>query len=242
MLLANFLDKTWNGQQFVLCSINNSQKESAMNKPCFILSASLLGMSASGLAQASTVTEYPSIGSWLSSASNVTSYTFSGAPNNGVVVFGAGTVTFGPGIFSATSGNGKIFNDNFYGSGVQYVSDDPGGGVPGARVSVAFSSPADVTGLEFTLGSFFAASSVSISVNGTAIPSVTVSAGAPTTVFLGVTSGTPITNITFGSTSGEMDLVGGYSTSTTVPLPAAAWLMLSGLGGLVSVCRKKKAP
>jgi hypothetical protein len=212
-----------------------------MNKPWFILSASLLGMSASGLAQATTVTEFPSIGSWLSSVSNVTSYTFSGAPAGGKVAFGAGTVTFGPGTFSATSSNGFIYNDNFYGSGIQYVSDDPDVGPTNAGLSVTFSSSADVTGLEFALGSFFAASSVSISVNGTAIPSVTVSAAAPTTVFLGVTSGTPITNITFGSTSGEMDLVGAYSTSTTVPLPAAAWLMLSGLGGLVSVCRKKKA-
>jgi hypothetical protein len=210
------------------------------SKVFWALSVGLVSVCASGLVSADAITEYSSLTTWDAMVSNVSVYNISGAAPGGEIVFGNASATFGPGTFTPGSDQGYVFNDNAYGTGLQYFADDPGQiGGQNASVNVAFNASADVTALAFTLGTYSEGDSVSILVNGLPIAPVTLSSGRPTSAFLGVTDKSgPITSITFSEGGGEMDVIGSYATARAVvapeidPTSAASGLTLL-LGGLV---------
>jgi hypothetical protein len=207
-----------------------------------------LGIFATGLVSADAVTEYTSLANWTADISNASVYKFSGA-------IGALTpftsVTFGPGTFTTGQGFGLIFNDGQYGSGVQYVSDDPiafGGGDQPASVTVSFNASANVTALAFTLGTDSQASNVDISVNGRALAPVAVSPAFPTAFFAATDISGPITNITFtASNFGEMDVINSYVTASAVTsapeidAASATSAMTLLFGGLAVLRARKRA-
>jgi hypothetical protein len=191
------------------------------------------GALAAGLVSADTVTEYTSLGSWDAAVTDVVSYAINGGvPAGGLFEEGTLPVTFGPGTFVA-NGNaaGYLVNDGAYGTGVQYFTDSIGlGGGDGtsASLTVSFNASTDVSALAFTIGTFSEGDYVNILVNGMPIAPITLSAGAPTSAFLGVTDTSgPITSTTFtvpisefsGRSDfniGEIDVIGSYSTAKAV--------------------------
>jgi hypothetical protein len=205
-----------------------------------------LGISVTGLASADGVSEYTSSASWSTAVNKVSDYGFSGAVGELTPFI---SVAFGPGTFTTGEGFGLLYNDGQYGTGVQYVSDDPaafGGGSQLASVTVSFSAAADVTALAFTLGADSAASTVDVSVNGSALGPLAVSPAFPTTFFGATDTSGPITSITFTSLNfGEMDVIGSYSTASAVTKapevdPASATSMLTLLFGGLAVLRGRK--
>lgn len=195
-----------------------------------------LGISATGLASAQGVSEYTSAAGWSTAVNDVSDYKFSGAMGP-LSVFGESGVTFGPGTFTTGQGFGLIYNDGQYGAGVQYVSDDPiafGGGNQPASVTVSFRAAADVTALAFTLGADSQASTIDVSVNGSAVGPVAVSSSIPTKFFGATDTSGPITSITFTALNfGEMDVINSYATGSAVasapeidPASAASTLTL----------------
>jgi hypothetical protein len=195
---------------------------------------------------ADTLTEYNSLASWTADVGNVSNYKFSGAIGE-LTPFTS--VTFGPGTFTTGQGFGLIFNDGQYGSGVQYVSDDPiafGGGDQPASVTAAFDASANVTALAFTLGADSQASNIDISVNGGALAPVSVSPAFPTAFFAATDTSGPITNITFTASSfGEMDVINSYATARAVTAapeidPASAVSAMTLLFGGLAVLRSQK--
>jgi hypothetical protein len=190
---------------------------------------------------ADAVTEYTSLASWNADVSNVSAYKFSGAIGD-LTPFES--VAFGPGTFT-TPTFGLIFNDNQYGVGVQYVSDDPiafGGGYRPASVILSFDASANVTALAFTLGADSTASNINISVNGFALAPVAVSSAFPTAFFAATDTSGPITNITFTVPNvGEVDVINSYATASAVKAPeidpASATSAMTLLFGGLAVLR-----
>jgi hypothetical protein len=206
----------------------------------------LFGVSASAIVSADVVNEYTSLASWEPAVSSVVNHTITGSTGVDKVV-GTSSVTFGPGAFTAGSAFGTIYNDNAYGNGEQYFSDDPGQrGNSIAAVTVSFNASADVTALAFTIGTLYEGDSVSILLNGLSIAPVKLLSGAPTSAFLGVTDTSgPITSITFSEgPSGEMDVINSYATARAVmapeinPTSAASGLTL--LLGSLAVLRGRR--
>jgi hypothetical protein len=152
------------------------------------------------------------------------------------------STTLGPATFTTGDGFGEIFNDGQYGK-AQYISDNPqafGGGDRVPSVIATFGASADVTALAFTLGANSLASTIDISVNGSALAPVVVSAAFPTTFFAVTDTSGPITNITFSALNNiEMDVINSYATATAVKTapeidPVSAMSAMTLLfGGLV---------
>jgi len=206
------------------------------------LLAALAALFAAGVVSADAVTEYTSQTNWQPAVNNVTTYMITGGPK----LVGTSSVNFGPGAFSASTW-GVVFNDNNYEPGVQYFSDDPGEDTgPGpAAVTASFKASADVTALAFTIGTFYEGDTVSILLNGLPLAPVKLPGGHPDSTFLGVTDTTgPITSIKFSEgPSGEMDLVGSYSTAHAVAAPeidpTSATSGLTLLLGALAVLRSR---
>lgn len=217
---------------------------------------------AAGLASADAVTGYTSLVNWDSAVSNVNNYTIQDpgvpgwSPNNPTIPVGDVPYKIGAGTFNAGTiegrGQGYIYNDGLYGSGVSYFSDDPGQqGNTIASVTVAFSASQDVTAASFSIGTEGWNNIVDVLVNGSYVENIIIPLGQPAgtaldpEVFVGITDSLgPITNITFvdggpgpNSTNfGEMDVIGSYNTATLIapeidPTSAASGLTLL-LGGL----------
>jgi hypothetical protein len=197
---------------------------------------------AAGSVSAVGVTEYTSLASWDSAVSNVSTYTFTGAPQQSGEFIGGGDLVFGPGTFTPESLNGYFYNDGLYGSGVEYISDDPpaDGGNTGAALNVSFLASANVTALAFSIGEDRQiGTTVDVSVNGSVLAPVVLSS-ADMFFALADTSG-PITSVTFTPPKSvgtdEMDVIGSYSTARAVrapeidPTSAASGIALL-LGGL----------
>jgi predicted membrane protein len=214
-----------------------------------------LGVLATGIASADSVTEYTSLASWDSAVSDVTTYTILAPPMFGALfVFNGETgEMIGPGTFTTPGNLGLIFNDGLFGN-VQYVAASPGafeGSLP-ATVVTSFDASAHVTALAFTLGSETIGSDINVSVNGLALAPLVVSPASPT-AFLGVAdiSG-PITSVAFtvsnfqgSATEQEMDVIGSYATAVAKapeidPASATSGLTLL-LGGLAVLRGRKRA-
>jgi hypothetical protein len=110
--------------------------------------------------------------------------------------------------------------DGQYGTAVQYVSGDPmafGGGNQPASATVAFGAAADVTALAFTLRSDGQASTIDVSVNGSAFGPLAVTSSIPTTFFGATDNSGPITSITFTALNfGELDVINSYAVGSAV--------------------------
>jgi hypothetical protein len=207
----------------------------------------LLGTLATGLVSAGAVTEYTSLASWTAGVNHVSAYQFSGATGE-LAPFNS--VVFGPGTFTTGQGFGVIFNDGQYGSGVQYIADNPqafGGGPQTPSVIATFGASADVTALAFTLGANSLASTIDISVNGSALAPVAVSAAFPTTFFAVTDTSGPITNITFSALNNiEMDVINSYASASAVAaapeIDAASGTSALALllGGLAMIHARKR--
>jgi hypothetical protein len=189
------------------------------------LCVGFLGIFATGLASAQAVKEYGSLASWSTAVKNVSTYTFSGGVDGGTPCpcGGGNSLVLGPGTVTADSGNAYLYDDGLYGKGVQYFSDDPAANSDRATaaVTVSFLASAGVSALAFTLGDASTLSNtVDISVNGTALAPVDLSAGLFKMASFGLTDTSgPITSVTFTSSTGEMDVIGSYSTANAIAAP-----------------------
>jgi hypothetical protein len=111
---------------------------------------------------------------------------------------------------------------------------------------VSFSAAADVTALAFTLGADSQASTIDVSVNGSAVGPLAVSSSIPTTFFGATDKSGPITSITFTALNfGEMDVINSYATGRAVASapeidPASAASTLTLLFFSLAVLRGRK--
>jgi hypothetical protein len=100
-----------------------------------------------------------------------------------------------------------------------------------------------VTAISFSYGSYLDSSTpvtVTLSTGDTFALKTPANAGVDTN-FVGFTSSTPIASVDFAEQGNGFDVTGfELASATSVPLPAAAWLLLSGLGGLGLVSRRKR--
>jgi len=83
---------------------------------------------------------------------------------------------------------------------------------------------------------------VNLVTNGSIVDPNFSFASTGTPVCTGVTQCDPYdVGITKGATFSSLDTINvSFNVPTTVPLPAALWLMLSGIGGLAALARKRK--
>lgn len=221
------------------------------------LLSGLVGISITGFVAAGTLTEYGSLAAWNSAVGNIASYQISqltkglGSPTPPEVLGGM-PVSFGAGLFTGDTHSGVIYNDDIYGSGIQYFSDDPRAmGQRGAfaSVTVAFRGVADISALAFDLGAGDGPSDIDISVNGRKLAPIVLSSAFPT-MFFGVTDTKgPIRSVTFstaGSNHGEMDVINDYETAHARPTAApeissvAAPAALTLLFGLLAVLEGRR--
>ncbi len=227
----------------------------------------LLGTLATGLVSAQAVTEYTSLASWDSAVSNISTYTILAPPyySDGVLEptpadnFLSGPIAFGPGTFTTPGNEPVIYNDGFYGSGVQYFAASPQaqpGGI--AIANVAFSASSNITALAFSVGAEDYFANIDVSVNGSPLTPFGFSFGNPP-IFLGLTSKTPFKDISFtvvnaqyggGNTNydpGEIDVIGSYSTGSAVAqapeidLASATSAITLLFGGLAMLRGRKHA-
>lgn len=187
----------------------------------FILTAMALLTLARGVSALGIVTSYTSAATFSLATTGVTSYSFpQPAMGSGEMV--ASPYMVGPLSFSASLL--LLENDGLYGSGMHYlaaVNSDEGVSLAGA------------TAVSFTLGTYAAAQSLSIYVNGT-LAAVVAEAGHPNTMFIGFTDTVPITSLTFKDTTspgGEIDAtgfqVGMAVPGAPVPESSSTWALLA---------------
>jgi hypothetical protein len=130
------------------------------------------------------------------------------------------------------------------------LSVDPiafGGGNQPASVTVTFGAAADVTALAFTLGPDSQASTIDVSVNGSAFGPLAVSSSISTTFFGATNNSGPITSITFTALNfGELDVINSYAVGSAVASapeidPASAASTLASLFiSLAVLCGRKR--
>jgi hypothetical protein len=98
--------------------------------------------------------------------------------------------------------------------------------------------------LDFEVGVFNQADSVTITVNGSSSDTLTVP-GAPNSTFIGIMDTTPITSLTFRDNSNpgaEIDILSPASGSISLPAPTPepSLLALGGLGGAVLLYLRRR--
>jgi hypothetical protein len=103
-----------------------------------------------------------------------------------------------------------------------------------------FLSP--TTDMVLTLTTSSGPTVVNLVTNGSIVDPNFSFASTGTPVCTGVTQCDPYdVGITKGATFSSLDTINvSFNVPTTVPLPAALWLMLSGIGGLAALARKRK--
>lgn len=179
------------------------------------------------------VTAYTSPASFNAASTGLTTYVF---PVSDVGNGGA-SYTLGPLTFSDS--NVFVFNDGSYGDGVVYLAAYS---FTGAAETLSLSG---ATALSFTLATYYEAGSILVNVNGTDVTTLNLSGGAPITAFLGLTSVTPITSLSFTNVTvpgDEIDLTGFQVGSATVPEPSGGAMLVIGGGGLWLILRGPRRP
>jgi hypothetical protein len=184
--------------------------------------------------------------SLAATASNATTYDFSSVPQSTTVtpttINGAtfssptdpGAFTFGP--------NGGLFST----LGPNVLSS---AGVP-ATLNIGFSTAQTGISFDFATGDFFASNgSDSLTLTTNTGFRETVSAAIPSSSgdlypqglfnLAGAAAFTSV-SISAADAAGAESLVIADMASTPVPLPAAAWLLVSGLGGAAGFARRRR--
>jgi len=124
-------------------------------------------------------------------------------------------------------------DDGSYGSGQTYLDDNSQGGPVALTVSLSGS-----TALSFDLGTYHGADAIDVTVNGSPVSAISTPAGAPSSLFYGITSTEPITSVTFTSATGdELDTLSFQVGSA--PEPSTYAMLLGGLA-LLGLCVRRK--
>ena len=212
------------------CS-NGAQTRPNMKYP--ILSALVVGLLSCCAATAQAqVTTYFSAADFDPATVDVTTGSFSFSSGSGYI---GHTYTSGPLTFSST-GNLGANNDGQFGSGVSYLSS---GGDPDSDFTISLTG---ATALSFTLATPLGPNAIVATVNGVQVATFNVPAGAPTTVFFGVTDTVPITSVTLTETNFDTIDAISFQTGSAAPEPST-WAMLAAGAGLLGagVLRRQRA-
>jgi len=205
-------------------------------KNCFVIAMLVLICS---VAQASaSVIEYTDVTLFNAAVPGATSYNFEGiAPVNG---FSVVSPTVGGVAFTAPNSTPFVIGDNFYGpdtfGGAAFFSGQ-GPLIGPSNVTATLTSGVTAIGFFYGPGDD-AGGAITVTLStgdvfSLAIPDV------GTADFVGFTSTTPITSVAFTEAGYGMDIVQ-FEATTPVPIPAAIYLIGSGLIGLMGIKRKFK--
>jgi hypothetical protein len=186
-----------------------------------------------------SIVEYTSVAAFDSAVSGATTYNFEGiAPAGG---FTGSVPPIGGVSFTAPSSNANVVDANAgYGHyGASFFTGTQSA-FPFVNVTATL---AGATAIGFSYGSFLSSSApvtVTLSTGDMFALTTPVNNGVDTN-FVGFTSSTPITSVSFIESGGAFDVINFVVASDTlVPLPAADWLLLSGLGGLSLLLRRQR--
>lgn len=213
--------------RLVANSINNFGGEEPMKKVLAIVAIYCLVWSTAPAS--ASMNEYTSLSDFNAAALGVTTYNFDAS---------SGSSTVGGVTFSATV-ESFVLPASFTNYGVDFFSGQYG--TPTNNVTATL--PSGVTAIGFNYGSYYDANApVTVTINGHNFnaPATPASTGSATD-FVGFTSDTPITSVVFAEQGIVLDITqfeAGSANATPTPIPAAAWLLGSGLMSLVGLRRK----
>jgi len=193
---------------------------------------------ATSMATAST--EYTNQAAFNAAVTGITTYNFDGYAPSGDQAFDP-AVSAGGVAFSGAAG--QIFaawgtGNGYYGDSSFISGQDPAGISSQLNVTAV----GGVTAIGFTIGSYVVGADLPLSITlstGEIFNLLTPSNAGIDTAFIGFTSSTPITSINFAESGYTIDITK-FEVASPVPLPASAWLMLSGLGGLGAMARRRR--
>lgn len=127
----------------------------------------------------------------------------------------------------------SLVRDGSFGSSQTYLASQTSFGAAAETLTITLSGR---TALSFTVGTYDRASSVAVTVNGTALAPFTTAGGAPSSSFYGLTSTTPITSLVFsitGAPADEIDILN-FRVGSVVPEPSS-WAAVAAGAGLLGV-------
>ncbi len=204
----------------------------------------LAALGAGSAAMASTV-EYTSATSFDAAVSGLTSYNFDAVAPPGQSTYEASPVSVG-GVSFTSPGLGFLIAGDAVISGDQYGKSIFSGQGSTSTVTAAL---AGVTALDFYYGSYTtAAEPITVTLNtGASFQLTTPAQAGVVTNFIGFTSTTPITRITFTGQGDSVDVTqfgvgtaAGSDPPPAVPLPSTAWLLLGGMVALFTAGRRAR--
>jgi hypothetical protein len=191
-----------------------------------------------GQASHATTTYFIDPASFAAASLNVVSYGFAAIAPPAGSLYLPGATTVGPATFTS---NGSIFaigaNGGYGNYGVAKLDAQI---APPASLIFNVALSGSATAVSFNVGSYIGAFGVDVTVNGTEHFGFTTPAHAGVDVsFVGFTSTTPISTLSFKTVSNPVNNGGGYAglditafrvgDAAPVPEPQAAGMLLSGL-------------